>query len=334
MTNPDIYSVSNALYHGNLVAGAAAEGHGAITDWLGRGSRDGASIAAIVRDIIPEAWLPAPKEPGVQLGRAMQAIAGVRYRAEKVRHSADPEVRETEKWLARWMLVTRPVAAGVVAGQKFGDIVLVATLSGDDVSVQLECATEPTDDPAAYSERAQLCTQLRLSYGALVATHVHSASDITRWLGLTLRRRLHAVRYGRSYYLPSETRAQAEALVNAFRSDGWGHSWMYPALPVATSGQLSLGLALSLALDVTELAEELGYARQEAWAAKRLDIGAVALANRREKLDVIKARVNFYASRLGESRSEVDEPIRDLEVVFEEIEANIVAAEAAKLVAA
>ena len=318
--NQDIYSVSNHIYNGNLVAGAAAEGHGALTDWLGRGARDGASLATITMDIIPVTWLPAPKDAAVQLGRAMQSIAGFRYIARKVRKSRDPEIAATETWHARWILVTQPVAEQVVAGQAYGAIAMVATLVGDEDVNHLECTVPDTLDPGTYSEQQQLCSQLRLLYGSLVATQVHGASDITRWLGLTLRNRLQCVRYGRSYYIPSESREVAEKLVNALRSDSWGHNWMYPPLPVATSGQLSLGIALSIALDVQELAEEIGIYRASVMAEGKADIGPVALKNRREKLDVIKARVNFYADRLGESRSEVDEPIKDIEVTFEEIE--------------
>lgn len=317
----NIFAVSNALYHGNLVAGAAAEGQGAMTDWLGRGSRSGAALAHICHDIIPDAWLPAPKDAPVQLGRAMQAVAGNRYWAKPVAHSADPEVRATETWLARWILVTMPVASQVRAGEHFGDIVLVATLEGDKDVANLHTATQPTDDPAVQAERTKLHEAVRSHYQALVNEQVHTASDITRWLGITLRKRLHCLRYGRAHYIPRETREQAEALVNAFRKDGWGHNWMYPALPVATSGQLSLGLALSIALDVTELANEVGLDRQEAKSKGRPDIGPKALQTRRDKLDIIKSRVNFYADRLGEARSEVDGPIRDLEVVFEEIAA-------------
>lgn len=322
MMNSDILDISNRLSHGNLVAGAAAEGHGALTDWLGRGARTGAAIAAIVGNIIPDTWLPAPKDAPVQLGRAMQSVAGIRYVAKPVRKSADPDIRATETWLARWILVTMPRARAVQAGQKYGDIVLVATLQGDeDAGIRLTCETEPSEDPAQTIERGNLCIALRTAYTALVASQVHQASDITRWLGYTLRSRLSAVRYGRSYYLPTETRAQAEALVNAFRTDGWGANWMYPALPVATTGQLSLGLALGLALDVQELAEDLGHARAAAQREGRLDIGPRALNTAREKLDAIKARVNFYSDRLGDARSEVDIPVRDLEVVFEEIAA-------------
>lgn len=327
---PDILPLSNRIAHGNLVAGAAAEGHGALTDWLGRGARTGAALLQLTRGIIPEAWLPAPKDAPVQLGRAMHTVAGNRYVVRPVRKSKDPKVRETETWLARYILVTMPVANQVRAGDKFGDIVMVATLVGDETVSNLQCEVPQTDDPALFSERQQLCAQLRLTYGSLVGAQVHTASDITRWLGLTLRRQLQCIRYGRAYYIPRETRETAEALVNALRSDGWGHNWMYPALPVATSGQMSLGLALGLALDVTELANELGAMRTEAREAGRPDIGPRALQTKREQLDVIKARVNFYADRLGEARSEVDEPIRDLEATLYEIEqGHLARAEAA-----
>lgn len=321
MNNIDILGISNRINHGNLVAGAAAEGHGALTAWLGRGARTGAELAVLTEGIIPSAWLPAPKDTAVQLGRAIQSIAGARYTAKPVRHSRDPEVRQTETWIARWILVTMPVASEVQAGQTYGAIALVATLTGDDESgVNLTCETQPTLDAVESTERSQLCSQLHLAYHTLTSTQVHQASDITRWLGYTLRRRLNAVRYGATYYLPSESRETGEALVNALRSDSWGTHWMYPPLPVATTGQLSLGLALGLALDVTELADDLGIARAAAIAEGRADVGPRALNTAREKLGIIKARINFYADRLGEARSEVDGPVKDLEVVFEEIE--------------
>src|SRR5689334_5394753 len=97
--NIDTLNLSNRITHGNLVAGAAAEGHGILTAWTGRHARTGADLALIIGELVPSDWLPAPKDAGVQLGRAMQAAAGHLYVAKPVRKSRDPEVRSTETWL-------------------------------------------------------------------------------------------------------------------------------------------------------------------------------------------------------------------------------------------
>lgn len=315
----DNLHLSNRITHGNLVAGAAAEGHGILTAWTGRHARTGADLALIVGELIPSEWLPAPKEPATQLGRAMQAAAGYLYVAKPVRKSYDPEKRALETWLARWMLVRMPTAEGVKAGDTFGDIELVATLRGDENAVVLQCEVAGTDNAETAQRRSQLCEAVRTGYHALVGAQVHSASDITRWLSYTLRTRLQCVRYGSAYYAPLETRDTVEALVNALRGNGWGSHWMYPPLPVATTGQLALGLAMGLALDVQELAEDVAVYRQAVRAEGKPDIGPRALASAIAKLDAVKARINFYADRLGDARSEVDGPVQDLEVTFEEI---------------
>lgn len=315
-------NISNYLSHGNLVAGAASEGHGALVNWHGRGRMTHADLMQVVYvDAgLPQEWLPAVKDAAVQLGRAMQHVAGNAYLAKPVRKTRDADGAVIETWAARWILVRLPSAEAVIPGDKFGDITVVATLwDADSSAIQLR--TEPTTDPTAYSYREDLKARIQAAYDARIASEIHEASDITAWLGRLLRKECGAVRYGGAYYVPRGGRDVAGAVCDALRVSGWGVHWMQPMLPVATSAELSLGLALGLMAEVDELASAVAIARDKAREAGKADIGMRAHKNAVERLGVVVARIRTYTDVLGAERlTECLNRCADFEVTLDEIE--------------
>lgn len=322
--------IHDYLCHGNLVAGASAEGHGALTEWTGRGTLTQEVIRLVLSDAgLPAEWAPPVKDAKVQLGVAVQnACAMTGLTAKPVRKVRNPDGTSPDAWLARWVIISLPVGTEATAGRAVGNIVLVATLHGDEESQRLDIETEPTDDPVRFANREYLRRQVRDHYEALTGNAVHQASDITKWLGLVLRKHLGAVRYGNTYYVPRAGLDTAEKLTNGLRSIGWGHRWMYPMLPVATSAQLSLGLAIGLVAEVDELAVDVEAARKAARDEGRLDVGAVAHKNAVARLALLVERIRGYEALLGEERfQDCLNRCGDFEVTLDEIAANVALSE-------
>lgn len=316
------------LWHGNVVAGASAEGHGILTDWYGRGDMTRERLLDIQTIAgIPREWLPAVKDAAVQLSRACVHVAGTTYESKKVRKrpfNAEQETYQewqaTHPWTARYALVRRSLGHEVHTGTAYGDVVLVATLQE-----HADSAPVLTFDTGEGYEvvREAVATAFEHRIGQVVYT----ASDVTRWLGDLLRRRLGAVRYGRTWYVPRNTRTIAEGLTDALRESGWGHSWLYPALPIATSEQLSLGLALGLQEEVAGVMADLQNARNAAHAAGRVDIGERAVESFQGKFQAIEKRIRQYEATLGpdHTRTSLD-VVADALIVLDGISDTLAAA--------
>ncbi len=279
------------LRHGNLVAGASAEGHGVLVGWSGRGEVTREALLSIAdRAGIPREWCPRAKDAAVQLTRAVRAAAGSAYNPEQARKD------ENTTWASRWMLVSRTVDADVTAGAMFGEVVLVATL--------LEPAEIGGQEVQIDSSNDGLADAVRREYDARIAAERYVAADVTAWLGDILKYQLDAVRYGGCWYVPRSNRALAESICTTLQEAGWGTNWMAPALPIATSTQLSLGLALGLGMEVDAVLAKLGEDRARARAEGREDIGVRAAETFMVRLRAVGERVIGYSATLGEEHTE------------------------------
>lgn len=221
--------------HGLVVAGEGAEGYGVITGFHGEGPLVHARVCELGhRSGIPLEWMPDSKEPKVQLTRAVQKVAaemGLDAKQEKRKNRQVAEVREPS---SRWLLVSGGAVGAVKAGDKFGDVALVATLYDDVEGQQIEF--DPPDSPLAVAVAKE--------YDRLRGAEVMTASDVTGWLNGVHRYHMGAIRYGGSWYVPVEHRALAESIVEVFWNEArWGSDWWDPPMPAMTCAQLSRGLA-------------------------------------------------------------------------------------------
>ncbi len=271
-----------------VVAGAGADGHGVISGFRGDGEMTRAQLVDLAtRAGLPLEWLPAPKDAGVQLRRAVQSVGGAAYSAEHER-ARDRQTVEAREPASRWMLVRRG-AETMTAGARFGEIVLVATLyDGGEIE---------------FDGDEGLATAVRAEFDARVGAERYVASDVTRWLGEVHRYHLDAVRYGFGWYVPRRHRNVAESICAVFWGEArWGDAWMDPPLPVASSAQLSLGLANGLKLEVEEVLVDLANARarvRDAKSDQTVDIGPRAAETYMVRLTRVAARVMSYVDTLG-----------------------------------
>lgn len=263
---------SVVLRHGDLVAGAAAEGHGVLVGWNGRGPLTHARLCELaVAAGLPEDVMPSPREVATQARRAVKAFAG----AELVFYTED----RGRKWR-----LERPVSSAK-PGEKSGDVAIVVTLEGNIV----KCEGDET-----------LSVQIEAEFKRLVADGLHQSTDISRWLvDDVLRGHLSAAKYGGNWYVPRRHRAIAERVVSTFDGE-WGCDWMNPALPVATSAQLAQGLARGLAEEIAEIVAESAEARAEAQGKGKDDLGKTKAAGLLLKLRAATERVIAYGQLLGE----------------------------------
>lgn len=309
--------MTQAISSQGWVAGQSADGHGILTGWHGRQdmTREQLIDVATVADI-PREWLPSVKDAAVQLGRAVQYVAGGAYIAKPVRKGNRLNDDGTQiTWDARWVLVTRPTGNEAQAGETYGVVALVATLYAGDNGPQLTFERNQQDE-----RTLTLAAAVSEQFERRIASQRYTAADVTKWLGDTLRRRLGAVRYGGNYYVPRETRDLAEVLLATVRETGWGTNWLYPPLPVATSPQLSLGLALGLQSEVDDVMAQLETQRKVAREMGRSDIGHRAAESFIAKLNIVSQRVNDKAELLGPGRvTETNNAIFDAMIVLDEL---------------
>lgn len=278
--------------HGQIVAGAVAEGHGVLVGWNGRRERTNETLLDVmtVADV-PREWGPRVKRPAVQLARACREVAGNTYDVETV-----PSTDETT-WDARYLLVRRPTGDGVRAGDAYGRVVLAVELREPDEGAPL-LGFEPGFDP----DGPALVTAITTAFWARVGADVYTAADVTKWLSDVLHRRLGAIRYGGNWYVPAGTKTVAIALCDALRESGWGSAWMHPPLPVATSAELSLGLALGLQGEVADVMADLDYARRTAREAGKPDVSPKVAEGFVAKFNAVAERMRANRHLLGEER--------------------------------
>ena len=318
--------MASQLSFGNTVAGAIADSAvGVLTDWYGRGDLTRERLLNIVTLAgVPREWLPAVKDAAVQLSRACVHVAGVAYESKVVRKPvmrADlsdderTEFRRANSWTCRRALVPRRTG-DVKAGDAYGRVALVVTMWEDESEAPRLTFDTPEGNEALESA-------VLSQYEARIASERYVAADVTKWLGELLRRRLGAVRYGRAWFVPRANRGTAESLCEALRESGWGHSWLYPALPITTSAQLSKGIAIGLQEEIAALCADLGAARTLAREAGRADIGPRAHGNYVVRFGEVSSRIGAYRDQLGpELYTECTNVLIDATMALDEIAAT------------
>lgn len=278
------------LTHGQLVAGAVAEGYGILVGWTGAGEMTRAEkLERIKRAGLPVEWAFDAKDPGVQLTRAVKSAAGNAFNCEQEK-KRDAQVIEAREHASRWFMVTRS-ADDARVGAKFGDIALVVTLYTDKAEPELVFDED---------SNADLVAAVRKEFSERIGAERYIASDISRWLWSTLKAQCGAVKYGGNWYVPRKHRDTALSLVDAFKS--WGENWMDPPLPIATTTQLAQGLANGLRAEVDEELRKLEHQRKlvrDKTGDPAADVGERAATNFMLRFRAITERVCAYEAILG-----------------------------------
>ncbi len=297
-----------------MVAGAAAEGHGVLVGWRGKGDMTRAAIATVLASAnLPAEWVPEAVSAEAQASRAIGTLKVDGYTVQSEKKGKSPEVLHSYE--ARWM-VNAPNFGGRV-GDKSGDIVLVVTLIADrlDLEGDIELGARVLAD---YEER--------------IGSELCKSADITAWLQRTLVGELDAVRYGVGWYVPRKHAATANTLCQAFETAGWGaeDSWISPALPVATGEQLRTGLLRGLSAEVRDVMHDLAKERDVAKTREnRDDIGNKRASTFLGRLKAVASRVVAYGALIGADRvatmqATISDAIKVLESSLSEDDAAIV----------
>lgn len=310
------------LVHGDVVAGAVAEGNGILTHWSGSGPLTRGKIADLATVAgLPETWLPKPREPKTQANLAVKGVAA----EEKLTVIVEKRGKDWRKadvaYDARWRVIAPSVTGE--AGEAAGTISLVVTLD--------EGALSFTGDET-------IAAKIEDAFAGLVADEIFQAGHVTAWLSEVLKDRLGGVKYGGCWYVPKETRETAERLINAVSAE-WGSDWMNPPTPIATSAQLARGIANGLAAEVDVTLFQLGRDNEACVTGK---IGEKAAVTYLRKFKAHAARVAAFEQLLGEalvkeSKKKVEDAIEKLdgllddglgtakrfELIWEEVERDI-----------
>lgn len=288
----------------DLVAGAAAEGNGVLVGWRGKGDMTRAAIATVLeRAGLPTEWTPEAVSAEAQASRALATLKpdGFTVRTEKKKQRQVVELKECD---ARWLVDSPNFGAGV--GDKSGDVVLVATLTGDKLELEGDEA---------------LAERVRAEYKARTDAELCKSADITTWMQNTLVEKMDAVRYGVGWYVPRVHAALAGTLCKAFEDAGWGaeDSWISPSLPIATGDQLRTGILRGLTAEVKDVLDRLSKEREIAKTKEnREDIGPKRAVTFLNDLKTVGRRVVGYGTLLGAERvSSLRTAIADAVAVLE-----------------
>lgn len=271
-----------------IIAGQAAEGSGALVGWSGQGALSRADIlAALAAADCPASWAPAAKSCKAHAGQAVRRLDAIGYIVRAARRSDTDRAIERatgRTWEARW-IVSRSHASSAEVGDAAGEVELTVELADGE----LTCKGD-----------SHLSAQVRSIFEALRDAESYQAGDVTTWLARVLINELGATRFGVGYYVPAGSRARANALVTSM-SIRWGRAWICPALPVATSDELKMGIVRGLEDDVRAVQAVLVRERSMAREAKKGDMSPATAARLLRSVGEMSERVGAYRALCGDA---------------------------------
>lgn len=273
------------------LAGAAAEGSGALTGWSGLGSLARAIIIQILIDAgLPVEWAPKSKSDVGYAGNAISSLKNLGFIVRRARGAkwgrTSVYTAATREYRARW-IVAANTAVDAEIGAAAGRVVLTAELRDDSDEIHL------VGDEA-------LAARVKADFETARDNELYRAGDITSWLRSVLIRHCGAARYAMGYYIPSTGRADAARLVEAVAAR-WGCNWACPLLPVANSTELRIGIARGFADEVATVARSLQSAREAARKEdKTSEISAAVAARLLRELSDVDGRADAYRVLCGD----------------------------------
>lgn len=265
-----------------VLAGAAAEGSGALVGWDGVGPLP---LSAIVEKLtaagLPLDWAPSAKSADAHLGKAVGDLNHAGYVARK---AAAPK-RGERNWRVRWTVFR-------VEGNRSDLIEIELPTDTDELRVYL--------DPDRRDEAEPIARKISERYAELRGGEIFQAGDVTSWLSRALVGRCGATGYALGYYVPGAGRELASRLCAPF-AESWGKNWAYPLLPVATGPELAIGIGRSFAGEVKRVAGSLETARKRAVTEKRTEVRPGEAAALLRDLAAIQDRVGAYRVLCGDA---------------------------------
>jgi hypothetical protein len=280
---------ATAIRASEVVAGASADGHGALIGWSGMGELSRSVVLSVLRAAgLSETWAPRAKSATAHAGHAIGLLNHHGYIARRAKGSDTPRGAGRRQWRARWVVAVADASTAEV-GEKVGEVVLSVELpsEGDDLIL---------------TGSASLAARVRAEYAGLRDAEIYQAGDVTAWLARTLRDHCGATSFGVGYYVPAAGRAVAGRLAAAL-SARWGAGWICPLLPVATGDELRVGIARGLADDVRTVATALESARKAARAESppKSEIGPGKAAGLLRDLGAVQDRLAAYRLLCGDA---------------------------------
>lgn len=264
-----------------IIAGAAADGHGAILGWQGKGELTRSQLLqALAAAGLPSEWAPEPKSSVAQAGRAVASVADRSYRTSRA-----PAVKGAT-WAARW-IVELVNASSAQVGDAAGSVVLTVELSKGGT---LTC-----------EGRQDIAGEIETRYAELTGAELYQAGDVTGWLRSVLYQRAGATAFGIGYYVKAEGRDVAGRLAAAMVDLEWGSGWISPLLPVATTDELRVGIARGLTDDVRRVAAALETDRAAARRDNRAEVRPGQAAALLRDLAAVNERVASYRALCGDA---------------------------------
>lgn len=269
-----------------VLAGAGAEGNGALVGWSGLGSLSRSEILATLADAsLPAEWAPRSKSAVAHAGEVLGRLNLRGYVSRRAKTPAPRPGERRRDWAARWTVV-RVDAANAGVGDSAGAVVLTVELRRES-------------DELAVDGDAQLGASVLREYRELRDGEVYQAGDVTSWAVRLLRVHTGATPLGVGYYVPHGGRDVASRLAAAL-SARWGAGWICPLLPVATSQELRIGIARGLSDEVDRIGSSLARERAAATEASRADVSPAVAARLLRDLEAAQDRLAAYRALCGD----------------------------------
>jgi len=282
------------------IAGQAAAGEGAMAGWRGQSKLSHQSILAGLENAgLPSNWAPKVKSPIAQAGHAVRLLNNKSYVVRRDKTADLSPVKGLARTCnARWSI------GKAVQGKNVGDAM-----------GPLVCTVEVSGTTLTYKGDDTLGNQILATFNGLMDNQVHQAGDVTTWISDLLWNHCGATGLGLGYYIPQTGKTLAQKITDMVASLGWGTNWINPLLPIATSDQLKLGIARSLADDVKSIGATLNTYIEK----NEMDAGKAGLLL--NKTTTIQDRLTSYRLFCGEEA--MDSTIRILNSLIETLNTYI-----------
>jgi hypothetical protein len=276
------------LTAGNLIAGAAAESHGALVSFSGLGTMTRSTMLATLTGAgFPASWCRSIKSAHAHAGDVVGGLNTLGYvaraaRSGEARNEAKAKGMPLPTWDARWEIQRTRV--GGVVGERAGTIVCTVELYGTELRI------------ANDAKHAHVAAGIREKFTALVAAETYTATDVSSWLKGVLVHQFRAVQIGGGWYVKREHVAAATKLITACKATGWGTGFFLPPLPVATSAELRENIAASFGSEVDDVLSQYREAKAEAGKA---GLSSRSSLTHHGKLRALTERCIGFAALLG-----------------------------------